>query len=69
MAGSSDATRGRLVTTIILAIGSLLLLLGAGQRLVDAYERFKSADYITAVSLVMAGVPRDALAGDTARRR
>ena len=61
MGGVSGAVRGRLVTIIILVIGCLLLLVGAGQRLVDAYERFKSADYITAISLVMAGVPRDAL--------
>jgi hypothetical protein len=59
--GGSASTQGRLITMIILVIGGLLLLVGVGQRLIDAYERFKSADYITAVSLVMAGVPDNAL--------
>lgn len=61
MAESSGKTGGTLTTTVILVVGALLLLVGVGQRLIDAYERFKSADYITAVSLVMAGVPDNAL--------
>lgn len=61
MGGKASKSKERIVTAVILVVSAVLLLAGVGQRVIEAYDRFKKADYITAVSLVMTGVPDNAL--------
>ena len=55
------AGRGQLLTAVIVIVGAVILLSGGGKRLTDAFQNINDANYISAVSLVMSGVPKEAL--------
>jgi len=57
----SVAARSRLMTMIIVAVAAICLLAGIGERITKAYEDLTDAERIAALSLVMSGVPEEAL--------
>ena len=53
--------RHRVLTAIIVTVAALVMLTGAGQRLLDSHSNFGDADHLAALSLIMSGVPEGAL--------
>jgi CHASE2 domain-containing sensor protein len=53
--------RRRLLTSFIAGLVALILLGGFGQRIIETFEGLNDADRLAALSLVMGGVPEDAL--------
>ncbi|MGH6855772.1 MAG: hypothetical protein ACREDN_10175, partial [Aestuariivirga sp.] len=59
--GEGDTARHRIETAIITIVAALVMLTGVGQRIVDSHGNLGDADHLAALSLVMSGVPRDAI--------
>ncbi len=56
-----EAPRRHLLTSFIVGLAALILLGGFGQRIIEVFESLNDADRLAALSLVMGGVPEDAL--------
>lgn len=59
--GEGATARRRVETVIMTAVVALAMLTGIGQRIVDSYSNFGSANHLAALSLIMSGVPESAL--------
>ena len=59
--GEGHVARHRIQTAAIVVIAALAMLSGIGQRVLDSHSNLGDADHLAALSLIMSGVPRDAL--------
>ncbi len=57
----AEKARSRLLTASIITVAALLLLAGIGHRILEYYESLSDKDRLAALSLVMSGVPSEAL--------
>lgn len=56
-----DQGRQRAATVVIIAIAMVLMLAGGGKTLVQSFDSLGKTDRLAAISLIMSGVPEDAL--------
>ena len=54
------SARGRALSLVIMALTSLAMLTGVGQRLVDYHGNLGDAEHLAALSLLMSGIPDEA---------
>ena len=59
--GTGPAARQRLITTLIVVAAALLMMTGSGKDILHSHDNMGNADRLAAVTLIMSGVPRQAL--------